>query len=116
MSDSNEHSGGGGSHSFGLETVDHIDTTNFPDAIKSIETMAKAMEDIVTTLDDYKAFLLENWVGKGRNQFEKSYHIIKRKLLDESDITWDMYEKLVSSEEVLLQNDIDVANGIKMYN
>ena len=46
-------------------SVDHIDTSNFPDAIKSIETMAKAMEDIVSTMDDYKALLLENWVGKG---------------------------------------------------
>lgn len=102
-------SGGGGS-------VDHIDTSNFPDAIKSIETMAKAMEKVVSTMDDYKAQLLENWVGKGRNQFEKSYRIMRRKLSDGTDITWDMYEDLISSQETLIQNDVDVANGIKTYN
>ena len=95
--------------------VDHIDTANFPDAIKCIETMAKAMDDIVVALDDYKDILLENWIGEGRNQFETTYQIIKRKLLDGSDITWDMHDSLISAHETLIQNDIDVANGIKMY-
>ena len=97
-------------------SVDHIDTTNFPDAIKAIEKMAKSMEDLGDTLNDYKADLLVNWVGKGRNQFEKSYKVMKRKLDDGRDITWDMYEDLVSSQETLIQNDVDVANGIKTYN
>ena len=41
---------------------------------------------------------------------------MKRKLDDGRDITWDMYEDLVSSQETLIQNDVDVANGIKTYN
>ena len=86
------------------------------DAIKAIEKMAKSMEDLGDTLNDYKADLLVNWVGKGRNQFEKSYKVMKRKLDDGRDITWDMYEDLVSSQETLIQNDVDVANGIKTYN
>lgn len=102
-------SGGGGS-------VDHVDTSNFPDAISAIETMAKKMESLVSTMDDYKAALMKNWVGKGRNQFEKSYKIMKRKLSDGTDITWDMYEDLLSAQGTLIQNDVDVANGIKTYN
>lgn len=97
-------------------TVDHINTSNFPEAIKAIETMAKAMENVVASMDDYKSLLLDNWVGKGRNQFEKSYKIMRRKLNDGSDITWDIYEDLISAEETLIQNDVDVANGIKTYN
>ncbi len=97
-------------------SVDYINTENFPDAIKSIETMAKAMEDVVALMDTYKALLLENWIGQGRNQFEKSYNIMRRKLKDGSDVTWDMYEDLISAEETLIQNDVDVANGIKTYN
>ena len=104
-----EKSSGGGS-------VDHVDTSNFPDAISTIETMAKTMETLVSTMDDYKADLLKNWVGKGRNQFEKSYKIIRRKLSDGTDITWDMYEDLISAQGTLIQNDVDVANGIKTYN
>ena len=78
-------------------SVDHINTENFPDAIKSIETMAKAMEDVVALMDTYKALLLENWIGQGRNQFEKSYNIMRRKLKDGSDVTWDVYEDLISA-------------------
>lgn len=99
----------------GNNTVEHVDTKNFPNAIKAIETMAKEMEDVVSTMDDYKGLLLENWVGKGRNQFENSYRIIRRKLNDGADMTWDFYEDLVSAEETFIQNDIDVANGIKTY-
>ncbi len=99
----------------GVGSVDHVDTSNFPDAIKAIETMAKSLESILSTMDDCKALLLQNWVGKGRNQFEKSYRIIRRKLKDGNDITWDMYENLISAEETLIQNDVDVANGIKTY-
>ena len=106
------HSTGGGSS---LGTVDHVDTSNFPEAIRSIETMATTMRDLVANMDDYKALLIDGWVGKGRNQFEKSYRIIKRKVEDGTDLTWDMYENLMTSAEVLYQNDVDVANGIKTY-
>lgn len=99
-----------------MNSVDKIDTSNFPDALKAIETMARAMEGIVDTMDNYKAALLVNWVGKGRNQFEKSYKVMRRKLSDGSKMTWDVYEDLISAEKTLIQNDVDVANGIKTYN
>ena len=89
----------------------HVDTSNFPDALKSIETMAKAMEGLVDTLNGHKSSLLENWVGKGRNQFEKSYNVLIRKLKDGSKITWDMYEDLISAQEELIQADVDIAKA-----
>ena len=95
--------------------VDHIDTTNFSEAIKSIETMAKAMENIVDTLEGYKTNLVENWIGEGHDQFEVVYQIAKRKLIDLSEITWDMCENLKFAEDLLIQNDNNVADGIKMY-
>jgi uncharacterized protein YukE len=116
MSEAQEHHGGGGGHHFfGPEYVELINTTHFPEAIKSIETMAKAMDNLLVDLDDYKAYILENWVGDGRNQFESSYRIMKRKLTDGSDINWDMYEKLIAAQEMLIQADHDVSNGIKEY-
>lgn len=115
MSEMQDHSGGGAGHSFGPAHVHQVNTTNFPAAIKSIETMAKAMDDLLVELDDCKTYLLENWVGDGRNQFELSYRIMKRKLTDGSDINWDMYEKLIAAQEMLIQADHDVSNGIKEY-
>lgn len=89
----------------------HIDTSNFPDALESIKTMAKEMEDIVDNLNGYKEKLLKNWVGKGRNQFEKTYKVMLRKLEDGRDVTWDMYEDLISAQEELIQADVDIAKA-----
>lgn len=94
------------------ESGARIDTSNFPDALQSIQNMAKAMEGITLNLDYYKADLISNWVGDGRNQFEKTYNIMVRKLKDGTDVTWDMYEKLVSFQETLIQSDVDTAKGI----
>lgn len=89
----------------------HIDTSNFPDALESIKTMAKEMEDIVDNLNGNKELLLKNWVGKGRDQFEKTYKIMLRKLEDGRDVTWDMYEDLISAQEELIQADVDIAKA-----
>ena len=88
-----------------------VDTTHFPYALESIEAMAKNMENIVSDLNSYKAEIIRNWVGEGRNQFEKSYRIMLRKLQDGTDITWDMYEKLISAETELIQADVDIAKA-----
>lgn len=96
--------------------VDHIDTSAFPQAIHDIEKMANAMKDIIENLDDIKMKILVDWVGEGRNQFEKSYVYIKRTLADGTEASWDIYEALISSQETLIENDIAVANGIKTYN
>lgn len=42
----------------------HINTSNFPDALESIKTMAKEMEEIVDNLNGYKENLLKNWLVK----------------------------------------------------
>lgn len=88
-----------------------VDTSHFADAYTSIETMANSMKDVVDNLNDYKADIIENWVGKGRNQFEKSYKVLLRKMKDGTDITWDIYENLLKAEGELIQADIDAAKA-----
>lgn len=88
-----------------------VDLSNFPDALRSIEIMAKAMEDVVDNCNTYKAGIIENWVGQGRNQFEKSYRIMIRKLKDGADVTWDMYENLIEIQGRLIQADVDAAKA-----
>lgn len=95
----------------GKEGTGKIDTSNFPEALRSIETMAKSMETVVDNLNDYKAEIIANWVGKGRNQFEKSYNVLLRKLKDGTDITWDVYENLIKAQEELIQADVDAAKA-----
>lgn len=88
-----------------------VDTSHFADAYTSIETMANSMKDVVDNLNDYKADIIDNWVGKGRNQFEKSYKVLLRKMKDGTDITWDIYENLLKAEGELIQADIDAAKA-----
>lgn len=88
-----------------------IDTSHFIDAYASIKEMAKSMETVVDNLNNYKADIIENWVGAGRNQFEKSYKVILRKIQDGTDITWDVYENLIKAEERLIQADVDAAKA-----
>lgn len=102
-------SGGGGRRTGGRFVDGKVDTSNFSEAYKSIEKMAKSMGSMVDDLNDYKADIVDNWVGNGRNQFEKSYKILLRKLKDGRDITWDLYENLIEAEGILLQADIDIA-------
>jgi|GEM_PF-2375603 len=89
----------------------YVDTSKFPEAIESIETMARSMETLVNDFNDYKAAILKNWAGDGRNQFEKSYNVLIKKLEDGRDITWDMYENLIAVQETLEQADVDIANA-----
>ena len=88
-----------------------VDTSHFADAYTSIETMANSMKDVVDNLNDYKADIIDNWVGKGRNQFEKSYKVLLRNMKDGTDITWDIYENLLKAEGELIQADIDAAKA-----
>ncbi len=92
-------------------SVQKIDTSHFPEALESIKAMANAMQDIVDNLNDRKADLIEKWVGKGRNQFEKSYKVILRKIEDGTDITWDIYENLIEAQGRLIQADVDAAKA-----
>jgi len=37
----------------------YVDTSKFPEAIESIETMARSMETLVNDFNDYKAAILK---------------------------------------------------------
>ena len=93
--------------------VKHVDTSNFPQAIEDIKAMANAMQDIVTDMDNCKAKLIYNWVGEGRNEFEKMYQVVRRKLKDGTDVTWDMHEKLIEAQGTFIQYDVDAAKQME---
>jgi len=69
------------------------------------------METLIEDINKYKADIVDNWVGDGRDQFEKSYRVLLRKLKDGIDITWDVYENLIKSEGDLIQADVDAAKA-----
>ena len=44
----------------------------------SVQKLVDQLENLKKNVDDYKANMLKDWVGEGRNEFEKTYNIISR--------------------------------------
>ena len=42
----------------------------------SVQKLVDQLENLKKNVDDYKANMLQDWVGEGRNEFEKTYNII----------------------------------------
>ena len=42
----------------------------------SVQKLVDQLENLKKNVDDYKANMLKDWVGEGRNEFEKTYNII----------------------------------------
>lgn len=92
-------------------SIRSIDTEEFLTLIESSRSLAEDLGTLKYNLNTYKSALIGNWLGKGRNQFEKSYHAMMRKLEDEIDCTWDIYDALVEAEAAYMQADIDAAKA-----
>lgn len=56
----------------------------------------------------------ENWVGKGRNEFESQYNMLISKIDDFGDTLKDMYDALVMAESDYLAGDDKLRQQYKM--
>ena len=84
----------------------------------SVQKLVDQLENLKKNVDDYKANMLKDWVGEGRNEFEKTYNIISRKFTDQIDCAWDLYEELITAHEAYIQTDVDLAKteeGVTKY-
>lgn len=59
--------------------------------VESFKTVNRDVADITTTIK-------ENWVGKGRNEFESQYNLLIKKIEDFGDTLQDIYDALVEAE------------------
>ena len=78
----------------------------------SVQKLVDQLENLKKNVDDYKANMLKDWVGEGRNEFEKTYNIISRKFTDQID------EELITAHEAYIQTDVDLAKteeGVTKY-
>lgn len=89
-----------------------IDLKAFPATEEGIAEYARIIGDYKLKLEKYKADLLLYWVGNGRNEFEKTYNVMVRKIQDQIDYTWTVYEELLKSHERFIQADVDAAKAM----
>ena len=55
----------------------------------------------------------ENWVGKGRNEFESQYNLLIKKIDDFGDTLQEIYEALVQAEADYETSDNDLKQSFK---
>lgn len=89
-----------------------LDTKSFSSAAEKAKTLANEMEDMQSECDKEIDALLFSWAGKGRNSFEKKYHIFKQQLRDLKNGLWDLYEDIIAAEESYIQADVDSAKAL----
>jgi uncharacterized protein YukE len=95
-----------------------LNTDSIAEVELKIESLVKELETLKSDIDDCKADMLNDWVGEGRNYFEKAYHVVSRKFTDQIDCAWDLYEELVAAHETYIQTDVDLAKtqeGVTKY-
>lgn len=89
-----------------------LDTKSMSATAEQCKQLAEKMRDLRSDLEHVKNDLLSSWAGYGRNEFEKQYRLLNQQFSDIIDDTWDMYEKIIASEESYIQADVDAAKAI----
>lgn len=79
---------------------------------------------IKSIVDDYTAVndevyqitktVKENWVGKGRNEFESQYNILIKKIDDFGDTLYEIYDALVDAEAQYEEQDDSLRQSFTM--
>jgi len=90
-----------------------LDTSGFETACKSFKSGTKDFDEYVKRLKTISTALLQNWEGKGSNEFEYQYNLLKGKLVDISDDLYEIYDALMEAEVAYSDADDELAKGIK---
>lgn len=75
-----------------------IDTEKINAAHRQIKEIVEAYKDVNLVVSQITKKVKENWVGKGRNEFESQYNLLIKKIEDFGDTLYDIYDALVQAE------------------
>lgn len=93
--------------------IERLNTSEMEDtAIKfrnSISEFGKCCDRMEKITGD----LLSSWEGKGKNQYETQYRILKGKLADINDELYDIYEELIEAEAAYGEADVKIAKKMR---
>lgn len=86
-----------------------LDTSAFAKSANATKKLTEQLDAVIEKVDNSVDELFGSWVGKGRNAFEKEYHIFERQMSDVRNGLWDLYEDIVGAEEAYIQQDLENA-------
>ena len=83
----------------------HIDTEKIYATHRQIKEIVESYKDVNLEVSQITKKIKENWVGKGRNEFESQYNLLIKKIDDFGDTLQDIYDALVEAESEYLTFD-----------
>ena len=96
----------------------YIDTGKINAAHRQIKEIVESYKDVNLEVSQITKTIKENWVGKGRNEFESQYNLLIKKIDDFGDMLYDIYDALVeaeagyeSADDELRQNFVQAKEG-----
>jgi len=75
-----------------------IDTNKIYATHRQIKEIVDSFKDVNWEVSQITTTIKENWVGKGRNEFESQYNLLIKKIEDFGDTLQDIYDALVEAE------------------
>jgi WXG100 family type VII secretion target len=75
-----------------------VETAKIKATHTKIRQIAESFKDVNLEVSQITQTIKENWVGKGRNEFESQYNLLIKKIDDFGDTLQDIYEALVQAE------------------
>lgn len=76
----------------------HIDEENIKAAIDEMTAIALSYREIQDKVNETTRTVQQNWVGKGRDEFETQYSILIRKIEDFGDTLEEICDSLIDAE------------------
>lgn len=76
----------------------NIDTAKIYETHRQIKEIVEAYKEVNLEVSQITNKIKENWVGKGRNEFESQYNLLIKKIDDFGDTLQDIYDALVEAE------------------
>ncbi len=76
----------------------NINSGLITDTHKQIKEIVESYKNLNLKVNTVTAEVKENWVGKGRNEFESQYQILIKKIDDFGDTLQEIYDALVEAQ------------------
>lgn len=90
-----------------------LDTSSMDAAASKCQELSHKMKLLKDELINEETKLLFCWEGKGRNEFEKQFRLLKNQLGDISDTLMETGEKILNAEQSYIQTDTDAAKSLE---
>lgn len=76
----------------------NIDTEKIYETHRQVKEIVESYKNVNLEVSQITKKIKENWVGKGRNEFESQYNLLIKKIDDFGDTLQDIYDALVEAE------------------